>query len=168
MLPLNGSYERIIYDVSLYVNSIYNILLVILGGVDDMPKRETVKGVNIQSVESYLGSKGWSNAFFCSSTMGKGRGWISEWKRGKNLPSTEEAAKMCAVLQASPEELLCDPGDVEKVQKLLDEEAKKEQPVDRTELLSAIDRALFELTEEQKLEALRYIWSLQGKGEDND
>lgn len=46
--------------------------------------------------------------------------------------------------------------------------AKKEQPVDRTELLSAIDRALFELTEEQKLEALRYIWSLQGKGENND
>lgn len=100
--------------------------------------------------------------------MRKGRGWISEWKRGKNLPSPEEAAKMCAVLQASPEELLIDPSDVEEVQKLLDNEAKKEQPVDRTELLSAIDRALFELTEEQKLEALRYVWGLQGKGENND
>ena len=39
---------------------------------------------------------------------------------------------------------------------------------DRDQLLSAIDRALFALTEEQKLEALRYIWSLQGKGENND
>lgn len=39
---------------------------------------------------------------------------------------------------------------------------------EREQLLSAIDRALFELTEEQKLEALRYVWSLQGKGEDND
>nr|DAF15370.1 MAG TPA: nucleoid-associated protein [Caudoviricetes sp.] len=34
---------------------------------------------------------------------------------------------------------------------------------EREQLLSAIDRALFELTEEQKLEALRYVWSLQGK-----
>lgn len=151
MLPLIGSYERIIYDVSLYVNSIYNILLVILGGVDDMPKRETVKGVNIQSVESYLGSKGWSNAFFCSSTMGKGRGWISEWKRGKNLPSPEEAAKMCAVLQATPEELLCDPGDVEEVQKLLDEEAKKSPAVLPDDGLELEFRKKYEmLTDDQK------------------
>lgn len=34
---------------------------------------------------------------------------------------------------------------------------------EREQLLSAIDRALFDLTEEQKLEALRYIWGLQNK-----
>lgn len=39
---------------------------------------------------------------------------------------------------------------------------------EREQLLSAIDRALFDLTEEQKLEALRYIWRLQGKSENDD
>lgn len=51
---------------------------------------------------------------------------------------------------------------------VLPPEGEKNPPprraTEREQLLSAIDRALFELTEEQKLEALRYIWGLQNKG----
>ena len=36
-------------------------------------------------------------------------------------------------------------------------------PPAAVELLSAIDRALLDCTEEQKLAALRYIWGLQNK-----
>lgn len=42
--------------------------------------------------------------------MGKGRGWITEWKRGRNLPSPEEAAKMCILLDTTPEEILLHEG----------------------------------------------------------
>lgn len=138
-----------------------------------MSRRKTVS-LNLDFVLKRIKSEFRSNVVFCEA-MGfwNRNSWVSDWKRGKNLPSPEEAAKMCAVLQATPEELLCDPGDVEEVQKLLDEEEKKSPAAqtgdgEREQLLSAIDRALFELTEEQKLEALRYIWSLQGKGENND
>ena len=95
------------------------------------------------------------------------RGWISEWKRGKNLPSPEEAAKMCAVLQASPEELLSDPGDVEEVKKLLDGEAKKEPPAKVGEQFSPLDSRWFSLTEEEKLQAWEYIVQLRAKNEEN-
>jgi len=54
--------------------------------------------------------------------MGKGRGWIAEWKRGKNLPSPEEAARMCAILQVEPEEILTEPSDVELVRSLIEQE----------------------------------------------
>lgn len=136
-----------------------------------MSRRKTVS-LNLDFVLKRIKSEFRSNVVFCEAMgFGNRNSWVSDWKRGKNLPSHEEAAKMCAVLQATPEELLCDPGDVEEVQKLLDEEAKKSPAAqtgdgEREQLLSAIDRALFELTEEQKLEALRYIWSLQGKNDE--
>lgn len=54
--------------------------------------------------------------------MKKGRGWVSEWKRGKNLPSPEEAAQMCVLLQTTPEEILVKPEDIALVNSLLEQE----------------------------------------------
>ncbi len=131
-----------------------------------MSRRKTV-ALNLDFALSSIRAQFRSNVVFCEAMgFGNRSSWVSDWKRGKNLPSPEEAAKMCAVLQVRPEDLLATPDDIKIVRDLLESEAKKEQPADRTELLSAIDRALFELTEEQKLEALRYIWSLQGKNDE--
>lgn len=128
-----------------------------------MSRRKTV-ALNLDFALSSIRAQFRSNVVFCEAMgFGNRSSWVSDWKRGKNLPSPEEAAKMCAVLQVRPEDLLATPDDIKIVRDLLKSEANKEQPVDRTELLSAIDRALLDCTEEQKLAALRYIWSLQNK-----
>lgn len=56
--------------------------------------------------------------------------WVSNWKRKdkggkwkpKNLPSPEEAARMCAILQVEPEEILTEPSDIELVRSLIEQE----------------------------------------------
>ncbi len=89
-----------------------------------MPKRITVS-VDRAAVERIVDAKGWSNAYFGGYVMHKTKGWLTDWKRGKNLPSPEEAARMCAVLNVMPEEFLSEQSDVEKVTELLEEEIQK-------------------------------------------
>lgn len=86
---------------------------------------------------------------------------VLNWVAGESMPHTKNRKKIAEHFGITLEAL-----DGDALPELPPKGAKKEQPVDRTELLSAIDRALFELTEEQKLEALRYIWSLQGKNDE--
>ena len=78
-----------------------------------MARRLIVK-VNISRVENFIKNKGWSNSYFSEEIMGKPRGWLTEWKRGKNFPSPEEAARMCALLQATPEDILLKVGETEE------------------------------------------------------
>lgn len=118
-----------------------------------MAKRKTITGIKISSVESVLCSRGWSKAFFCAELMGKGRGWITEWKRERNLPSPEEAARMCAILQVEPEEILTEPSDIELVRSLIEQERgeEKKPPAqggepDKDELVRMVERVTNEAT----------------------
>ena len=131
-----------------------------------MSRRKTVS-LNLDFVLKRIKSEFRSNVVFCEA-MGfwNRNSWVSDWKRGKNLPSPEEAAKMCAVLQATPEELLIDPSDVDEVQKLLDNEAKKEPPAEVGEQFSPLDARWFSLTEEEKLQAWEYIVQLRAKNQE--
>lgn len=63
--------------------------------------------------------------------------WVSNWNRKdkdgnwnpKNLPSPEEAAQMCVLLQTTPEEILVKPEDIALVNSLLEQEKGiKKQP----------------------------------------
>lgn len=45
--------------------------------------------------------------------IGKHNRWVSEVKRGRNLPSPEEAARMCILLNTTPEEILLHEGENE-------------------------------------------------------
>lgn len=74
-----------------------------------------------------------------SRKVGKHNRWISEVKRGRNLPSPEEAARMCILLETTPEEILLHEGetdeetakcleDIQRVKELV-EELRKEEPV---------------------------------------
>lgn len=42
--------------------------------------------------------------------IGKHNRWVSEVKRGRNLPSPEEAARMCILLNTTPEKILLHEG----------------------------------------------------------
>lgn len=70
-----------------------------------------------------------SNVVFCEK-MGrpKQKTWVTEWGRGKNLPSPEEAAHMCAILGVTPEEIIVTPEDIELVQGLIDQERGADKP----------------------------------------
>lgn len=112
--------------------------------------------INVPFVESLIDSKGWSNGYFGEKIMGKSRGWVAEWKRKKdgiptpkNLPTHEEAAKICIVFDVTPDDILLHEGntpeetakcleDIETVRKLVEAEGIKESTPDpKTEGLSA-------------------------------
>ena len=105
--------------------------------------------INVPFVESLIDSKGWSNGYFGEKIMGKSRGWVAEWKRKKdgiptpkNLPTHEEAAKICIVFNVSPDDILLHEGktpeetakcleDIETVRKLVEAERAKENAHDQ-------------------------------------
>lgn len=88
-----------------------------------MPKRTTVN-LNLENVLPLIKSKCRSNVVFCERMgRGKQRTWVSDWQRTphpKNLPSPEEAARMCAILQVTPDEILTEPEDIELVRSLIE------------------------------------------------
>lgn len=108
-----------------------------------MSRRKTV-GINLEIAQPKIKSKFRNYTIFCEA-MGRGSYWVPGWKQGKNLPSPEEAAKMCLLLQTTPEEILLHSGateeetqkcleDIEEVKRLIEEErgknAKKEAPAE--------------------------------------
>ena len=102
--------------------------------------------VNVPFIEFLIDSRGWSNGYFGEKIMGKSRGWVAEWKRKKggiptpkNLPTHEEAAKICIVFDATPDDILLHEGetpeetakcleDIETVRKLVEDEGIKNAP----------------------------------------
>lgn len=58
--------------------------------------------------------------------------WVSELRRGRSMPSPQEAARMCALMNVSPKEILTEQADIDLVNGLLEKEraenAKKERP----------------------------------------
>lgn len=77
-----------------------------------MPKRATVKP-NVDAILKMVASNSWSAASF-SKMVGKHKRWLSEVKRGNNLPSPQEAAQMCVLLQTTPDEILLHQGETEE------------------------------------------------------
>lgn len=92
-----------------------------------MAKRETVT-IDVAKVIDLGSSNGWSAATVARK-IGKHPRWLSEIKRYRNLPSPEEAAQMCVLLQTTPEEILVKPEDIALVNSLLEQEKGiKKQP----------------------------------------
>lgn len=77
-----------------------------------MPKRKTVT-LNLDFVLSKIKTTFRSNIVFCEK-LEKKQYWVTDWKRGKNLPSPEEAAQMCLLLNTTPEEILLGAGETEE------------------------------------------------------
>ena len=138
-------------------------------------RRDTVKP-NLQVLLPLIKEKFRSNVVFTKEVRGKDKsGWISEWRRGKNFPSPEESARMCILLETTPEEILLHEGetdeetakcleDIQRVKELV-AELRKEEPV----LIDAslpITREAWEAeaekwSDEDLLKAMRKLLAIQ-------
>lgn len=141
-----------------------------------MSKRTTVK-VDIERIEIIIKANGWRNSYFAEVIMKKQRGWVSEWKRGKNFPSPEEAARMCILLKTTPDDILLHEGetleetakcleDIETVRKLVEAEGIKEDPATEGEGSDEkISRFIRSASAKELDEIYRYIDFLESKRE---
>lgn len=126
-----------------------------------MPKRDTVQP-NVDSIAEKVSAKSWSEASF-SKMIGKHKRWLSEVRRGKNLPSPEETAKMCTLLGVEPEEILTEPVDIERVIGLL-ENGAKETPDPKIEGVDdKIAQFIRSASADELTEISRYIEYLESK-----
>lgn len=80
-----------------------------------MSRRKTVQ-INFQPLKSAIDKAFRSNnTSFCIAMGFENRtSWVSDLKRGRNLPSPEEAAKMCLLLNTTPEEILLTQGETDE------------------------------------------------------
>ena len=83
--------------------------------------------------------------------------WVSELRRGRSMPTREEAARMCVLLQTTPEEILTEEADIELVRGLIEQEREKgikKDPVPKDEAVSQEKQLLLDmidgLSDEQK------------------
>lgn len=144
-----------------------------------MSKRTTVK-VNIERIETIIKANGWRNSYFAEVIMKKQRGWVSEWKRGKNFPSPEEAARMCILLKTTPDEILLREGETPEetakcqkgialVRDLLDQQGAKKALTETSERENnnPVTQEIFEFVRsasvEELAEVVRYIQFLKTK-----
>lgn len=114
-----------------------------------MSRRKTVK-LNIDFLLPLIKNVCRSNIVFCEK-MGRSSGqWVSDWQRKnesgnptpRNLPSPEEAARMCVLLQTTPEEILTEQGDIDLVKGLLENDLGiKEAPATEGEGYTELQKA---------------------------
>lgn len=90
-----------------------------------MSRKKTVK-IIYDAIKDPIKKLFRSNVVFCEAMGFTGRdSWVSDLKRGRNLPSPEEAARMCVLLQTTPEEILSEEADIELVRSLIEQEREK-------------------------------------------
>lgn len=99
-----------------------------------MSRRKTVK-LNLPKVNDLIKLKFRHRVVFCEA-MNRAHNWVTDWNRTdkegnpapKNLPSPEEAAQMCVLLQTIPEEILIEPADIALVNDII---RAKELPLEK-------------------------------------
>lgn len=147
-----------------------------------MSRRKTVK-LNLEFVNPRIKEVCHNNVIFCNQ-MGRPnqKTWVTDWNRvkdgnwaPKNLPSPEEAARMCILLKSTPEEILLHEGETEKetakcledIQRVkeLVEELRKEEAVPTT-TGSPITREAWEAeaekwSDEDLIKAMRKLLAIQ-------
>lgn len=119
-----------------------------------MSRKKTVR-LNYPAAKAAIDKNFRSNVVFCEAMGFQNRNsWVSDLKRNKNLPSPEEAARMCILLNTTPEEILLREGsteaetaqcqqDIETVRQLVEESQGAEKAPDpKIEGLSAAKKAL--------------------------
>lgn len=133
-----------------------------------MPKRDTVT-VNCSKILALIQKNEWNRSSF-SRKIGRYDSWFSEVLRGKNLPSPEEAARMCILLNTTPEEILLHEGkteaetvkcqeDIKLVQELVEKEKGiKKAPADEGEGLDPKTKEILEFIDSASYEELDQVF----------
>lgn len=141
-----------------------------------MAKRTVVK-VDFEKVAHLIEKTEWSKAAF-ARLVGKHSRWLSDVSKGNNLPSPEEASRMCILLKTTPDDILLHEGntpeetakcleDIETVRKLVEAEGIKETPDPKIEGVSAEAQEILDYirdaTPAELAEVCRYIGYLKSK-----
>lgn len=90
-----------------------------------MSRRKTVK-LNLPKVNDLIKLKFRHRVVFCEA-MNRAPNWVTDWNRTdkegnpapKNLPSPEEAAQMCYLLNTTPEDILIEDADIALVNEII-------------------------------------------------
>lgn len=139
-----------------------------------MPKRDIVE-VNYPVTALLIKKTFRSYVVFCEKMnealkTNRGTKWVSEWKRHSNLPSPEEAACMCILLNTTPEEILLHEGkteaetvkcqdDIKLVQELVEKEKGiKKAPADEGEGLDPKTKEILEFIDSASYEELDQVF----------
>ncbi len=123
-----------------------------------MSRRKVVQ-VNVPNIRNKIKQHGWSASTFCRM-MDRSVTWVSGWKYSppRNLPSPEEAARMCAILGVEPAEILTEPEEITTVAALIDaERLSSNQPAKENKLAEAYLTKFGELSEENQKKVVEYI-----------
>lgn len=143
-----------------------------------MSRRKTVK-LNLPYVNAKITEVFRHNIIFCEK-MGREKHptWVSDWNRKdkggtpipKNLPSPEEAARMCVLLQTTPEEILTEPADIELVRGLIEQEREngiKKDPIREDEAVRPAAQEILDFLDsasgEELADVIKYIRYLKSQ-----
>ena len=112
-----------------------------------MSRKKTVK-IIYDAIKEPIKKLFRSNVVFCEAMGFTGRdSWVSDLKRGRNLPSPEEAARMCVLLHTTPEEILVEEADIELVRSLIEREREKgikKDPIPKDEAVGSAKQKLLD------------------------
>lgn len=138
-----------------------------------MAKRTVVK-VDFEKVAHLIEKTEWSKAAF-ARLVGKHSRWLSDVSKGNNLPSPEEASRMCILLKTTPDDILLHEGntpeetakcleDIETVRKLVEAEGIKKT---RDPKIEGVDDKIAQFirsaSADELTEISRYIEYLESK-----
>ena len=138
-----------------------------------MAKRDTVN-IDCNKIDILRKANEWNKSAF-SRKVGKYNSWYSEVLRGNNLPSPEEAACICILFGAPPDDILLHEGktpeetakcleDIETVRKLVEAKGIKETPDPKIEGVDdKIAQFIRSASAEELTEISRYIEYLESK-----
>lgn len=140
-----------------------------------MSRRKVVK-LKLEVVNPLIKKVCRNYTIFCEK-MGRGaNNWVADWNRKdengnpkpKNLPSPEEAARMCAILQVEPEEILAEPSDIELVRSLIEQvRGIKKDPIPKDEAVSPATQEILDFLDsasgEELADVIKYIRYLKSQ-----
>ena len=117
-------------------------------------KLHTISEINADRLDELISAKRWSNSDLCRE-LGKHVRWISDVKRGKNMPTFEVGAKICVLLNAMPNELFPNQDDANEISSLI--EAQKIIPAGVGEEMSLVRKTAIELVNSLTDEQLKKL-----------
>ena len=146
--------------------------------------RRKVVNLNLEVLLPLIKKVCRSNVVFCEE-MGrpKQKTWVTGWSNKpnpKNLPSPEEAARMCILLETTPEEILLHEGknktetdkyqeDIKLVRELIEREMEmKRAPAQMDEGEEEFTKLFRQLSPEVQERELAYLRQLAARATDQD
>lgn len=139
-----------------------------------MPKRLNSVSLSnnvVNVISAFCEREDISEAAF-SRKFDKNNRWTSDLRRGRSmsLRTPEEAARMCVLLQTTPEEILVEEADIELVRSLIEQEREKgikKDPIPKDGAVSPAEQEILGFLDsasgEELADVIKYIRYLKSQ-----